>query len=245
MFPIISKKREKEKRNLAKCSILRYAITKGGAAMKDIPMFTTENGAASLILKEIPYKAEAYVKILDSLLPEELLAECVQFCRMCGADVIYATGHSYLEKYPLHTAVYAMQCNWESLPDTDACLFPVTEQTISQWLEIYNARMKHVANSAYMDSRDGKKLLEAGDGYFVHREGKLLGIGKASGDLIDAVIAVEPGMGQTVVQALAGALQCETVQLTVASTNEKAMRLYQRMGFVKTREISRWYRILG
>ena len=32
--------------------------------MKDIPMFTTPYGAASLILKEIPYRKEAYIRVL-------------------------------------------------------------------------------------------------------------------------------------------------------------------------------------
>ena len=31
--------------------------------MKDIPAFTTENGIASLILREIPYREEAYIRI--------------------------------------------------------------------------------------------------------------------------------------------------------------------------------------
>lgn len=222
-----------------------YANVKGGVLVRDIPMFTTENGIASLILKEIPYKAVAYVKILSSQEPELLLEECVQFCRMCGAEIVDASGHDYLEKYPLTTSIFAMQCSRENLQDTDACLFPVTEQTLPQWLEIYNRRMATVANSAYMDSRDGKQLLESGDGYFVHRDGKLLGIGKAAGDTMDAVIAVEPGMGQTVVQALSGALQGETVRLTVADTNTRAVRLYERLGFVKTAEISRWHRVLA
>jgi ribosomal protein S18 acetylase RimI-like enzyme len=30
----------------------------------------------------------------------------------------------------------------------------------------------------------------------------------------------------------------------VASTNEKALRLYESLGFVRTKEISRWYRVL-
>ena len=209
--------------------------------MKDIPMFTSEYGVASLILKESPHKQIAYIKIHSSLEPEKLLEECIGFCRMCGADTIVASGHPCLDSYPLRTVIYAMQCPRDVLPETDACLFPVTEQTLTQWLQTYNQRMMGVDNSAYMDSRDGKKLLETGDGYFVHREGKLLGIGKAAGDTIDAVIATEPGMGQTVVQALAGGLQSETVKLTVASTNERALRLYARLGFVKTGELSRWY----
>ena len=213
--------------------------------MKDIPMFTTEYGVASLILKEIPYKATAYIKVRSTDEPEKLLAECVQFCRMCGADIVDASGDPFLETYPLTTAMYAMQCPWDALAKMDACLFPVTEQTLPQWLQIYNDRMANVANSAYMDSRDGRELLKAGDGYFVHRDGKLLGIGKAAGDTIDAVVTVERGIGETVVRTLATALTSETVRLTVASTNAKALALYERLGFVKTAEISRWYRVFG
>ena len=31
--------------------------------MKDIPVFTTEFGIASLILRDIPYRGEAYVRV--------------------------------------------------------------------------------------------------------------------------------------------------------------------------------------
>ena len=36
-------------------------------------------------------------------------------------------------------------------------------------------------------------------------------------------------------------LQGETMTLEVASTNEKAIALYERLGFVKTKELRRWY----
>lgn len=212
--------------------------------MNDIPVFTTEYGVASLFLREIPYRARAHIKIQSSLEPEKLLEECVAFCRMCGAQWIDAAGHPYLEKYPLITAIVAMQCDRASISDTDACLFPVTEQTVDKWLKIYNDRMADVPNAAYMDSKDGKQLLKTGDGYFVHRDGKLLGIGKAAGDFIDTVIAAEKGMGETVVQALTSVLVEDTVQLWVASANLRAIRLYERMGFVTVKELSRWYRVI-
>lgn len=212
--------------------------------MQNLPMFTTEYGAASLFLREIPYRGRAHIKIQSSLDPEKLLEECVSFCRMCGAEWIDAAGHDYLEKYPLITALWAMQCPRDALAETDACLFPVTEATVQQWLDIYNERMADVPNAAYMDSRDGRELLNTGDGYFVHRDGLLLGIGKAKDDFIDTVISVEPGAGETVLRALCSALQCETVRLWVASENHRAVRLYQRLGFVKTKELSRWYRVM-
>ena len=98
--------------------------------MKDFPVFTTEYGVASLILKEIPYQGTAYITLQDSLEPGKLLEECVAFCRVCGAEAVYATGHEILESYPLYTAMWEMRCPWESLPDTEAGLFPVVEATL-------------------------------------------------------------------------------------------------------------------
>lgn len=213
--------------------------------MKDIPLFTTEYGIASLTLREIPYRQRAYIKIQSAAEPEKLLAECIGFCRACGAERVEASGHAFLEKFPLITQMYLMTANRETIGQTDACIFPMTQQMVQRWLEIYNQRMADVPNAAYLDSRDGKEFLENGDCYFVHRDGKLLGIGKAAGDCIDVVIAVEPGMGETVLQALSSVLTEDTVRVTVAGENTRAVRLYERMGFIKTKEISRWYRLFG
>lgn len=209
--------------------------------MKDIPAFTTENGVASLILREIPYSEEAYIRIESSLSPVALLEECVQFCTMCGAQKIYATGHAFLKQYPIHTAMLQMRVNRSDLPDTDAALFPVQEQTASQWRDIYNQRMREVPNAAWMTEKDTKEMLQKGDGYFVHRNGELLGIGRASEDRIDVVAAVKRGAGEAVVCALCHALSEDTVTLVVAAANEKAMNLYKRLGFYSIGGIVWWY----
>ena len=122
--------------------------------MKDFPAFTTENGVASLILREIPYREEAYIRIRSSLSAQALAEECAQFCTMCGAEKVYATGHEDLEKYPLHTSVLQMRADLASIADTDAALFPVQEQTAAQWRQIYNERMRDVANASWMTQKD-------------------------------------------------------------------------------------------
>ncbi len=209
-----------------------------------MPVFTTEHGVASLVLREIPYRKRAHIKLQATQEPEALLAECVSFCRACGAEWIDAAGDPYLEKYPLITSMVLMQRQRAGLMGTDACLFPVTEATVGQWRDICNQRMADIPNSAWMDSLDGKEMLQKGDGYFIHKDGNLLGIGRASGDTIDVVISVVPGAGETVVRALAELLTEETAKLQVASVNERAVRLYERLGFVKVKELSRWYRVL-
>ncbi len=212
--------------------------------MKDIPVFTTEHGVASLFLREIPHRRRAHIKLQATQDPEQLLQECIAFCRACGANWCDAAGHPYLEKYPRLATLVIMQRPKEGLGKSDACLFPVTEETAERWREAYNLRMAEVPNCAYMDARHMQEMLAQGDGYFVHKDGELLGIGRVSGNMLDTVISLQPGAGEQVVKALAELLDTDILRLQVAVENWKAVRLYRRLGFVQTRELSNWYRVL-
>ena len=212
--------------------------------MRDFPVFSTENGVGSLVLKEIPYNGAAYVTIHSSSFPTEFLNECVEFCRAVGARDVYAAGDDCLRQYPFYTTVFQMSAAMYAIPETDACLFPVTEKTMQRWREIYNEKMKGVHNAAYMSERGMQELLKRGGAYFIHKEEELLGIGIAVDDRIECVASVIPGSGKEIVMALTHALVCERVALEVASTNHRAIRLYEAMGFIKTAELSNWYKII-
>ena len=212
--------------------------------MKDIPVFTTEYGVASLILREVPYQQTAYIRLRSSLQPQKLLDECVGFCRAVGAEKVFATGDPCLESYSLHTAIYRMVSSRDSLEDTDAALWPVQENTADEFQRSYNQKVANVPNGAWMDDTDKREMLRTGEGYFVHKGDSLLGIGRVLGGELRFVASVMPGAGADVVKALCHAITEETVSLTVASANEKAMALYQRLGFVTVEELSRWYKVL-
>lgn len=211
--------------------------------MKDIPVFTTEHGAAALILREIPYRQIAYITLHDTLEPALLLEECVGFCKACGAERIVAKGHAFLESFPFETEILQMACPRCAIGQTDALAIAVTPDTLSAWRRIYNEKMANVPHASYMTESDGKELLAKADGYFVYRGEQLLGIGKASDGTIHTLAAVVPGAGEAVTKALAALLKEDTIQLTVAGTNEKALRLYERLGFQKTGAVSAWYRV--
>ena len=211
--------------------------------MRDLPFFTTENGVASLVLSEIAYTHRAYIRLQQTSNAQTLLAECVQFCRAAGAETVYATGHEVCERFLFHTAIVKMSVPISAIEDTDAALFPVTEKTADQWRDIYNSKVIRVPNGAWMTHDRMKQLLQDGDGYFIHRNGTLLGIGKASGNTISWVASVAPDAGEDVVKALCHALSADTVFMEVASTNTKAMMLYERLGFVPVEELSRWYTV--
>lgn len=206
-------------------------------------MFDTEFGIASLVLKEIPYKGIAYIIFRETWDTEGLLKECVSFCRMCGAEIICAAGHESLESYPLYTAVYEMR--GEATVDNGdlKSLFPVTEATVDRWRSIYNEKMRPIDNAATLTAFDEKRIVESGGAYFVHESGELLGIGWLDDTALLAVASVKPGAGRIVMNTLMSLVEGAEMRLEVASTNEKAIRLYERLGFLKTKEISRWYTV--
>ena len=212
--------------------------------LKDIPVFDTETGVSTLILKEIPYKQVAYVKV-QSVQPDGLrehLRECVSFCRMCGAERVLASGHEELDAWPLHSSIIPMARLLGACDDPGANLFPVTEQTVQNWRAIYNKKMSAVDNAATLTARDEKEIL-AGGAYFVHEAGELLGIGWMKGSEVSCIAAVKPGAGERVLRTLMTLADSDRVHLEVASSNTRALRLYERMGFLQTGEPRKWYAV--
>lgn len=212
--------------------------------MRDIPMFCTELGVASLVLRKIPYTKEAYIHFRDSGSKEAFLQECCDFCVAAGAGHVYATGDDFLARYPHHTTIVKMQCSREAQTDTDAMLFPAQENTAERWREIYNQKMLRVPNAAYMTALEAQERAGTGELYFVHKEGSLVGIGAVSGNCIEAVATVVHGAGEDVLLALCTLVTDPVITLTVANNNLPAVALYERLGFVAVEETEIWYKII-
>ena len=211
--------------------------------MRDIPLFTTEYGVASLVLKEIPYSSDAYVHIHDTCKLETFVDECCDFCVLAGANRVYATGKDLDVKFPLYTDVWQMECPHALLPKTDAVIVSMQKDTAQRWMELYNTHMRKVPTASFMSLSKVEGILEKKSGYFVYQNGILIGIGAVSGSKVDAIISLIPGAGKDVFCALSSVISDDVVSLEVASVNTKAINLYNKLGFICKNVLQRWYQI--
>ena len=105
-----------------------------------------------------------------------------------------------------------------------------------------NATDKTTGIVGTLEGRDEAKLLEGG-AYFVHRAGALLGIGWLRDETLEVIASAYPGAGKYVLHTMASVCPGVPLRLEVASTNERAIALYEKIGFIKVKELSRWYRV--
>lgn len=211
--------------------------------MRDIPLFTTEHGVASLYMKKIPFNKEAYVQIRDSLSCESLIKECVDVCRMAGAEKVFAAGHEALSGYPLHCSVLRYTIQKQQLGSTDTVALTVAPEQKEWWRQTYNEKMAAVATAAPLSIAAADELIQTNKAFCVYRACSLIGIGVAYGGRIHAVASVLSGGGRDTVLALASCLEGPEISLSVASTNEWARKLYLSLGFTETETEAVWYQI--
>ena len=212
--------------------------------MRDIPVFTTENGVATLFLKNVPATKTAYIKVQDSHNVTSFLHECCDFCRAVGADRVYATGTDSLIGKHSCEQIISMTRAKEDLPNTNARLVPVQVETMNQWREIYNRKMRGIPNASQITQHDASKYLDSGTCYFVYDGSVLIGIGTVSENRIEALASVVKGAGRDVLLALCQASNSDLIELSVASSNEKAVGLYKSMGFTFEEVLETWYQII-
>ena len=58
-----------------------------------------------------------------------------------------------------------------------------------------------------------------------------------------AVASVKPGAGERILHTLMSLIEGRPMILEVASTNTRALRLYEKLGFLPVAEVSRWYEV--
>ena len=219
--------------------------------MKDIPVFTGQFGIGSLILREIPYKKCAYVMVRsarDGYLAE-FLKECGQFCVMAGAELVLATADEPLDFLPHVHDMLEMSCRKEILPPP---LEPVELEMLhrgngGEFLRCYNALFRAVPNAATYTETDLQRILSQEQACLALVDGQPAGIGEWTNTELCAVGVLPEfrGLGRRMTLTLLERISGPVITLRVSSANGPAMRLYQKLGFDRSRVLSRWYALCG
>lgn len=216
--------------------------------MKDIPVFTGAHGIATLVLKEIPWSGCGYV-IVRSVWDDAaaFLDECLGFCRACGAEQVYASWEN--ADLPADHAydMVRMEIKKSELPPLcEIETENLTKENSQAFLEIYNKCFQQVPNAASYSAKDTARLLGEETAYLVRRNGEYAAIAEISREGLEAV-AVLPehkGLGYALTRTVLEKVPSTNIKLKVASTNTRAVRLYERLGFVFGGVLSRWWKLM-
>ena len=217
--------------------------------MKNIPMFTSSYGLATLILKEIAWNGRAYV-LVRSVWNDQiaaLLDECRSFCRAVGAEEIYASWDA--EELPAEHAwdMIDMACPKSALPAPRQTveLEQAAPETAEDYLRIYNQCFRDVPAAASYDRKSLEPLYGEDLIWLAKVRGQYAAVAEISKEGLEG-IAVLPefrGLGFDLAAAVLRMVPSTEVRLKVASTNVRARRLYDRLGFAEVGISRRWYRL--
>lgn len=221
--------------------------------MNNIPVFTAQGGTATLILREIPISGKAYV-LLRTVLPgmaEHLAAECASFCRMCGAEEIFASwADGDLPFLPPAYNIYLLHVSKSALPEGKPVqLVPMTPENDAIYQRIYNRCFSHVSHALSYDRGQIARIYREHQRAFLalDAENRPYGIGELHGNEL-AAVAVLPkcrGTGTDLALSLLQLCPGEDLKVTVASDNEAAMHLYEKLGFHMAGVESKWFQVLS
>lgn len=215
--------------------------------MKNIPMFTSAYGVATLVLREIGWNGHAYVLVRSVWNGQtaELLEECRSFCRAVGADTVWACWET--NELPAEHAydMITMARPKAGLPAPDRAveLEQVTPETAEAYLRIYNQCFRDVPSAASYDRKSLEPLYGEDLAWLARVDGQYAGVAEISKEGLEG-IAVLPefrGLGRNLALSVLPMVPSVTLRLKVASTNLRAIALYERLGFAPEKLERRWY----
>jgi ribosomal protein S18 acetylase RimI-like enzyme len=232
----------------------RNGILRMVMMMQNIPVFMSQGGTATLILREIPFRGTAFVLLRTVLNLELLLEDAIKFCRECGAKRCFVSagetdcrleGRSHYDIYILHARKATLPEPVEPVE-----LVPVTEENGEKFLEIYNRCFNQVSHALTYDRGQLQRIFHTtGQQAFLAQEldGNAWGMGELHGNELAAVGLLPENRGQGRSRDLTLSLlsRCPgpEITLTVVSDNTPALRLYDRLGFRVRQVESSWYEI--
>ena len=219
--------------------------------MKNIPVYMSQGGTATLILTEIPPRGIAYV-VLRTVIPgklSELLQECAAFCRSCGATTCLVSPGDTQQALTLPHAydIYWLRTHKAALPDVfqPFSLKPLQPDNDAIFQRIYNQCFCEVSHAMTYERKQIQRIYQMEYQAFLAltETGNPCGIGELHGNELAAVglLPEYRGRGKDLTLTLLSLCPGPEITLTVVSDNMPALSMYDKLGFSVCGVESRWY----
>lgn len=219
--------------------------------MNNIPVYVSPGGTATLILREIPHQKTAYI-LLRTVLPgrlPELIQDCLSVCRGFGAERCLLSCEDPSITVPLPHAydILSLRVQKDALPPLTAPmdLIPISPENDSIYQRIYNQCFRTVSHALTYQKDQLERIYRSGHLAFLAQtpEGIPCGMGELHGNELAAVglLPEYRGQGKRLTLSLLAHCPGPEITLTVVSDNERALHLYDTLGFTVSGKESTWY----
>lgn len=220
--------------------------------MNNIPVYISQGGTATLILREIPHKKTAYI-LLRTVLPKklpQLLTDCISTCREFGAEHCFVSAEDPSIEIPLPHAydiLFLRVQKADLLPlETPMELVPISPENDSIYQRIYNRCFQDVSHALTYEKDQLTRIYREEHQAFLAKapDGTPCGMGELHGNELAAVglLPEYRGRGKALTLSLLARVPGPEITLTVVSDNERALGLYAALGFTVTGKESTWYK---
>lgn len=220
--------------------------------MNNIPVYLSQGGTATLILREIPHRKTAYIllrTVLQGKLPQ-LLTDCISACRNFGAERCFVSAEDSSIEIPLPYAydILLLRVQKAELPslETPMELVPVSPENDSIYQRIYNRCFQDVSHALTYEKAQLTRIYREEHHAFLAQtpDGTPCGMGELHGNELAAVglLPEYRGRGKALALSLLAHAPGPEITLTVVSDNERALGLYGALGFTVTGKESTWYK---
>ena len=164
---------------------------------------------------------------------------------MAGAESVYVTGQEDLSNLPFVHAMERWTCRRADLPPLaePVELTPLDDGNRETFRTIYNRLFAQIPNAATCTPQEVERIQREERAALAVVDGQAAGLAQWTDGRLEA-IGVEPefrGLGYRLALTVLHRMTTETVELQVSSANQRALALYQRLGFTRSETLSRWY----
>lgn len=212
----------------------------------DVLDIKSDTGNYEIVIGEIKVSNKAYIIIKNG--NNDTVLEAIDLIKKYNPKEIYITYRcDIVNKFDFAYSIYEYVYNYELTKSyKEIKIIPVELSNRAELKDIINTAMKNVSGAKTLNNNDILDYVNKKNAYYFLYKKEYIGAAIYNDNFIDTFV-IKPiyqnkGLGSMCLSKLLYKIGTTTT-LLCASDNLKAIKFYEKNGFIKTKVYSNWYKV--